>query len=292
MLVLGLFSAFSHGEDALHEPDCVDGDDVVLQSEAERRRALAELERLPAACRGFAGWHARRGALLLALGQPGRAAESLERALLFRPDYPAASMDYAEALAAMGDLDAARQLAQALLQRDDVPVRARMHLEARLTEWRDPGLAWRFSGRFGARLGWESNLNAGPVDDRFELTLPQGVLQVLLGEGDLPREGWASIYDASVTGLRRRGDVQWLVRTQLRLREAASDDADYLVSQTDVGALRTLLDAEQEPTGDDPGAQVDKAAELQAKWGVKTGDLWGMGKYTKCPKCGKRHDLP
>lgn len=61
--------------------------------------------------------------------------------------------------------------------------------------------------------------------------------------------------------------------------------------QTDIGALRTMLDAEQAPTGDDPGAQVDKAAELREKWGVKTGDLWGMGKYTKCPKCGKRHDL-
>jgi len=61
--------------------------------------------------------------------------------------------------------------------------------------------------------------------------------------------------------------------------------------QTDIGALRTMLDAEQAPTGDDPGAQIDKAAELREKWGVKTGDLWGMGKYTKCPKCGKRHDL-
>ena len=46
-----------------------------------------------------------------------------------------------------------------------------------------------------------------------------------------------------------------------------------------------------EPAGDDPGPQVDRAAELREKWGVKTGDLWGMGKYTKCPKCGKRHDL-
>ena len=56
-------------------------------------------------------------------------------------------------------------------------------------------------------------------------------------------------------------------------------------------ALREMLAAETAATGEDPGPQVDKAAELQAKWGVKTGDLWGMGKYTKCPKCGKRHDL-
>lgn len=56
-------------------------------------------------------------------------------------------------------------------------------------------------------------------------------------------------------------------------------------------ALREMLTAETAATGEDPGPQVDKASELQAKWGVKPGDLWGMGRYTKCPKCGKRHDL-
>src|SRR5512139_274499 len=42
---------------------------------------------------------------------------------------------------------------------------------------------------------------------------------------------------------------------------------------------------------DDPGAQIDKAEELREKWGVKTGDLWGMGKGYYCPKCRKWHDL-
>jgi len=49
--------------------------------------------------------------------------------------------------------------------------------------------------------------------------------------------------------------------------------------QTDIGALRTMLDAEQAPTGDDPGAQVDKASELQAKWGISTGQLWALGEH-------------
>ena len=37
--------------------------------------------------------------------------------------------------------------------------------------------------------------------------------------------------------------------------------------------------------------QIDKAEELREKWGVKTGDLWGLGKFTVCPKCGKVHHL-
>ena len=41
-----------------------------------------------------------------------------------------------------------------------------------------------------------------------------------------------------------------------------------------------------------PEPDIDKAEELQAKWKVKTGDLYGLGKYTVCPKCGKVHNLP
>lgn len=69
-------------------------------------------------------------------------------------------------------------------------------------------------------------------------------------------------------------------------------DAELLADwNAGAAALATMLEAEQPAPLDDPGPQVDKAGELQAKWGVKPGDLWGMGRYTKCPKCGKRHDL-
>jgi len=56
-------------------------------------------------------------------------------------------------------------------------------------------------------------------------------------------------------------------------------------------ALDAMLTADKEEPPEDPGAQIDHAEELREKWGVNTGDLWGMGKYTKCPNCGKRHDL-
>lgn len=42
---------------------------------------------------------------------------------------------------------------------------------------------------------------------------------------------------------------------------------------------------------EDPGAQLDRASELQEKWQVRLGDLWGLGAYTVCPKCGKVHKL-
>lgn len=47
----------------------------------------------------------------------------------------------------------------------------------------------------------------------------------------------------------------------------------------------------QTPLPEDPGPQVDRAEELREKWGVQTGQLWGIKPFTICPKCGKRHNL-
>ncbi len=41
----------------------------------------------------------------------------------------------------------------------------------------------------------------------------------------------------------------------------------------------------------DAEPQMDKAEELREKWGVKTGNMYGLGAFTVCPKCGKIHDL-
>lgn len=46
----------------------------------------------------------------------------------------------------------------------------------------------------------------------------------------------------------------------------------------DQDELDALLGASDEPTGD-PGAQMDKASELQQKWQVQRGDLWTIGKH-------------
>lgn len=44
-------------------------------------------------------------------------------------------------------------------------------------------------------------------------------------------------------------------------------------------ALREMLAAETAATGEDPGPQVDKASELQAKWQVESGQLWALGEH-------------
>ena len=57
----------------------------------------------------------------------------------------------------------------------------------------------------------------------------------------------------------------------------------------DANNLKELLKAEQPTVDAEP--QVDRAAELLEKWQVKAGDLFGLGAFARCPKCGKIHNL-
>ena len=43
--------------------------------------------------------------------------------------------------------------------------------------------------------------------------------------------------------------------------------------------LKELLAKFRAPAGEDPGPQVDRAAELQEKWKVRAGDLWQLGEH-------------
>lgn len=89
-----------------------------------------------------------------------------------------------------------------------------------------------------------------------------------------------------------RGASPNLVALAALAKEVQAEDAGMgrLAAGGEEG-LRRLAALMTEPAGEDAGPQIDRADELREKWGVKTGDLWGMGKYTRCPKCGKRHDL-
>lgn len=47
----------------------------------------------------------------------------------------------------------------------------------------------------------------------------------------------------------------------------------------DIAALKSMLESEEPPVVDDPGPQIDKAAELREKWGVEPGQLWSLGDH-------------
>ena len=73
------------------------------------------------------------------------------------------------------------------------------------------------------------------------------------------------------------------------LAQVRTEDAAVQKLLNEVAAEAGVVIGDEPP--EDPEPQIDRAAELQEKWGVKTGDVWGMGAYTVCPKCGKVHNL-
>lgn len=231
---------------------------AVPATEAAREAALRALEVLAGRCAENAEWHGQRGALLLALGRAAEAAESLERAILLAPGHAGARLDYADALAQLGDTDSARALAEELLAYPDVPPAARRHLQARVAAWRQAAAVWQTRTEVGAHLGWESNLNGGPAADSIWLTLPDGIVNLPLAASERPGEGFAALYEAGVSALRPlAGEWRLLLRGQARLRDAAGARTDYLLGQFDASVLRDR----------GPGALMLQLGQLQQHFG-------------------------
>jgi hypothetical protein len=61
------------------------------------------------------------------------------------------------------------------------------------------------------------------------------------------------------------------------LAEYSAEDA--ALAGWDAADLDQLLDSLKEPSVDDAGAQVDKADELQRKWGTRLGQTWKLGAH-------------
>ena len=67
------------------------------------------------------------------------------------------------------------------------------------------------------------------------------------------------------------------------IAEAQAFDGELLgamgYDEAEFQALLASVAGDAKATQDDPGAQIDKAEELQAKWNVQPGDLWQLGAH-------------
>lgn len=200
-----------------------------------------ELVRLAPECGDHPGYLAYRGAALNALGRPGEAALLLERALMLDPRRAGAQIDYAAALAALGDRDSAQALLSDVLARPDVPAALRPRLERQLdainvlgrydaltalsglSDW---GSGWQGAGSVTFKLGRDSNLNSAPASGALTLTLPDGNVVLALADRFRPRAGTAALVEASGQAVKPLADGAALqVYGEARAREgrAASD---------------------------------------------------------------------
>jgi len=217
------------------------------------------LARLASECGRHAGYLAYHGAVLNALGRPAEAALLLEQALLLDPRRAAAQIDYAEALAALGDHASAAALLRDALARPDVPASLRPRLESRLdasaaaadaaphAALSGPGehaaAAWHGAGTLSLKWGRDSNLNSAPSRDALTLTLPGGDAVLALADRFRPRAGAAVMTEASGQAVRLLGGGAALqFYGEARLRDNPGSDADYQQVQAG-GAWRQPLES-------------------------------------------------
>lgn len=194
-------------------------------------------------CEGHPGYLAYRGAVLNALGRPAEAALLLERALLLDPLRAGAQIDYAEALAALGDAASAVALLRQVLARPDVPAHLRLHLQRRIEAMQalgridgparpagagsGAGAGWHGAGSLTLKAGWDSNLNSAPAHDTLTLTTPAGDAVLALAERFRPRAGGAALVEADgrlMRPLAAGAALQVFGEARLRTSPSASGD--------------------------------------------------------------------
>jgi hypothetical protein len=107
------------------------------------------------------------------------AATALEKSLLLAPDQAGVQLDYAQALAQLGQKNSARQLVATVAARPDI--------KPDLRQWLQTGLkpddnSWTWSAMVQNSLGHDSNLTSATYTDTLTLYLPGGTVQVSLAD--------------------------------------------------------------------------------------------------------------
>lgn len=252
-LSLGLLGALACGQGrAQPSPAAVCPAAFPIQPPREReagRRELQRLEGLAQACADRADYFAWTGLVLLTGGQPQQAAIALEKALLLDPDLPGAELDYAQALAELGERTPARQLVQSVLARPDIPHALHDWLTSREAEWN--ASAWRWRWQAQSLLGSESNLNSAPASRNLTLTLPGGDVPLLLSESEQPRSGTASMNSVALEAVRQLGQGQLSLSGSGTLRVSPNDAGSDLHWVDAAAALARPLG------GSDAGARLE-----------------------------------
>ena len=167
------------------------------------------------------------GAAQLNTGQLADAMESLERSLLLDPDNGAALIDYSEALLQDGQLFAAIEVNQLLLERPDAPPGLEQQLKIRQREWQ--ALTRQTDWQIDLLGGYDSNLNGAPDSESVALTLSGEPIFLALNENYQAIEG--SFLNARIAASHSRLSPEYQDTVSGQIRGRLSDDSSSDVTQ-------------------------------------------------------------
>ncbi len=181
-------------------------------------------------CDTRADYFAYRGSLLLMAGRLPEAATNLEKALLLDPTLPGAQLDFAQALAQLGQKEAALQLVDQVGGRADIDPSLRQWLTSfQTTEKTD---AWTWSAMMQSSMGRESNLDSATHTDTLTLYLSNGPVTVSLADTERPVAGKGTKNWVAVQGLHPLGQGEIRLAAAYQSRNTpgtnlgSSDQAD------------------------------------------------------------------
>lgn len=193
-------------------------------------------------------WLATLGNVLNQLGRYREAADHLERALLLDAQLLDAQIDYAIALAGVGDTLSAQVLLTSLLESSELPPALRATLQqqqAALAKRQAPSLnkaRWQARAQLGLLMGRDSNLLGAPNLGSLALTLGD-ITQVLpLESSYLAKAGTYNRTEAVVHARRAETDgSQWDLLATVRHRaspsvsEAGTDQYEIVAERSNMG---------------------------------------------------------
>ena len=196
-----------------------------LAEQENTRQQLFALRALETACDADPGFHAHRGLLLMQAGWLQEAATALEKSLLLAPDQPGVQLDYAQALAQLGQRASARQLVATVAARPDI--------EPNLRQWLETGLLpnparWQWSTLVQNSLGYDSNLTSATYTDTLTLFLPGGPVQVSLADSERPRSGYGLKTRFATQGVHPAGPGLLRLGLSLQARHAQNIQRNHL----------------------------------------------------------------
>jgi hypothetical protein len=92
----------------------------------------------------------------------------------------------------------------------------------------------------------------------------------------------------------RTAESAWFPESlALELKALEEMDFDLGLTGFDLDELEEMgIGAGNDPSPEDPGPQIDRAAELQEKWGTKRGQIWQVGRHrVTCGDSNKQSDV-
>ena len=212
---------------------------------------LSKWQEAVPACQNAPLWLSSLGHLLNQQGQYARAAEHLERALMFEPDLLPARLDYALALAGTGDRLSARGLLSSTLASDQLQPPWRASLEQALEKldsaapMESAAAGWQTHGQASLIYGRDSNLLGAPDLKELSLTLDGFTLRMGLEPQYLAQAANYWRTDAAFSSTQRQGDAsQWTLQGRVRQRGSAQMQAagfeQFELAAERLGALESL----------------------------------------------------